>query len=280
MEKVKNFFGGIGTAIKDEFIGTWKGITTEKIKFSTLLLVIVNIVCLLISNIIAVKTITFLALGNGIKFALPSAVLIYGIAIILSDVLAEVDYIWTRRSAHIGFIANLFMVLIFTITIYIPGTIGTYSDAGTISNWLYGDAFTSVDGGLMNTVLGSSWFMLIASVTSFYFGDLLNDTVFKKLHAKDGEGNSKLLKRCVVSTMFGQLIDAGIFVTLGLQVLPGVVLGYTFTGGSSLADPIGWANMGIMIGLQWIVKVLWELLVSPLVILICNKVKSKEPIIE
>lgn len=252
MEKIKNFFVGIGRKVKqgfyNEFVGTWKGITKENISFPILLLVAFNIVFLLIANIVAAKTVPFGSVGN-ISFGVPAAVVVYILgAVVVSDILCQIDPSnkWTRRSCHLGFLLNLIMVAIFEISIVLPGETDL-------------------------SVLGNTWFLLIASISSFYIGDLMNDLVFRKLKVKDGKGNGKLIKRCVLSTMMGQLLDATIFVTLGLQLLPGLALGFTFTGGSSLADPIGWANMGVMIGLQWVIKVFIEFAVSPLVVLICNK---------
>lgn len=250
----KTFFQRVKEAFRNEFVGTWKGISKEKVDFPILLLVVVNVVCLLISNIIAVKTIIF-GRVNGIQFSIPAAVVVYSFAIIISDILCQIDPSnkWTRRSCHIGFILNLFMVMVFEISIAIPGEVSGFEE------------------GL--GVLGSTWFMLIASITSFYMGDLLNDTIFRRLKQKDQEKNSnrKLFKRCVLSTVFGQLVDATIFITLGLQILPGLIMGFTFTGGSSLSDPIGWANTGVMILMQVCVKILCEIVVSPIVIWICNK---------
>ena len=257
MEKVKNFFVSVGRKIKqgfyNEFVDTWKGITKESISFPIVLLVIANIFFLLTSNIIAVKTIVF-GRVNGLQFSVPCAVLCYSFSIIISDLLAELNFKWTRRSCHMGFFLNLLMVAIFELSIIVPGEVSGFQE------------------GL--SVLGTTWVMLIGSMLSFYVGDLCNDTVFKKLRDKDGEGNGKLVKRCMLSTVFGQLLDATIFIFLSLQLLPGLVMRVTFTGGSSLADPIGWANMGIMIGLQWAVKVFIEFAVSPLVVFICNKYKK------
>ena len=272
MEKVKNFFVSVGRKIKqgfyNEFVDTWKGITKESISFPILLLVSFNIVFLLIANIIAVKTIPFGSVGK-INFGVPAAVVVYILgSVVISDILCEIDPSskWTRRSCHLGFLLNLIMVAIFEISIAIPGNV-----AGIATYKVVGENYIPTDG---LSVLGTTYMMLLASASSFYIGDLVNDCVFKKLRNKDGEGNGKLVKRCVLSTVFGQLLDATIFIALGLQLLPGLALGITFTGGSSLADPIGWANMGVMIGLQWVIKVLIEFIVSPLVILICNKYKK------
>ena len=241
--------------IKNEFVGTWKGFGKEKIKPITLILVVVNIVCLLISNIIASKTFTLFTIKN-FSVTLPVAVILYPIVLTISDLLANYDYVWTRRSCHLGFILNLLMVGIFTASIYIPGILNNVPDQGK--------------AGAMNVVLGSTWFMFIASMTSFYFGDLINDLVFKKFLDKDGETN-KITFRCVLSTFFGQLVDSSIFITLGMNILPKAVLGFAF---------MTWAQVGIAICFQVLVKVIYELLLSPVIVLICRKMalKKKEEI--
>ena len=69
----------------------------------------------------------------------------------------------------------------------------------------------------------------------------------------------------------------------GMHILP-ILCGdasllSSFTNGyiiTSFADPIGWANLGIMIGLQVAVKVLYQFVLLPLIIWICKPNKNKE----
>lgn len=255
---MKNILGKVKQALHNEFVEPWKWFFTKgNVTPPMLMIILLNIFFLLISNIIAVKTWVIYGWESGLQISIPAAVIVYALNLILSDLSAELEFRMTRFSCQAGFILNLLMVAIFTITINIPGVVGNNMEAA---------------GGTMDTILGSTWFMFIASISSFYIGDLLNDLLFNRLKKKDGRSNSKFFKRCVLSTMLGQLFDATIFIVLGLQVLPGLVLGYTFTGGSSLADPMGWANTFIMIGAQWAVKVLVEIVISPLVIWLKNKI--------
>lgn len=238
----------------------------------TLILVVINVVCLLVSNIVAIKTFTLFSIGEGAKafsVALPTAMVLFPVVLTVSDMLAELDYVWTRRSCHIGFILNLFMVLVFTICIYIPGFINGQPDQG-------------ISGG-MNNILGSTWFMLIASMISFYLGDLINDTVFKKMKEKDAIKNNKsLFNRCVLSTLLGQLIDSSIFIIFGMYLFPilfgvnhlpyiGAVYDITnnFKGGFGLWH--GWAAVLSTIALQVITKTLYEIILSPVIIKLCRK---------
>lgn len=261
---MKKFLKKIGSFTKEEFVGTWRGFSKEKIKPLTLLLVVINVVCLLVSNIVAVKTFTLFSVGEGtraLSVALPTAVVLFPVVLTISDMLAEIDYIWTRRSCHIGFILNLFMVLVFTACIYIPGFISGAPDQGAT--------------GAMSTILGSTWFMLIASMVSFYLGDLINDTVFKKLKEKSGTSNKALFGRCVLSTLLGQLVDSSIFITLGMFLFPIAFTGTPFIGYNwAIMDYglwHGWAAVLCTITLQVVVKTLYEIALSPVIIKLCKK---------
>ena len=242
----------------DEFVGTWKGFSKEKIKPVTLMLVVVNVTLLLISNIIAARSFEFAYFEDGVRMGLPIAMILYPAVITLSDTLAECDWKWTRRSCHLSFALNLLMVGCFEVAIAVTGG----SDVSEFA------------------ILHNTWYLLIASLFSFYVGDLVNDTVFLKYKNKDKDKG--LMKRCLVSTLFGQLLDSSIFIILGMHVFPilfgDVSLMSSFNHGhiiSSLADPIGWANVFIMIGLQVIAKLAYEALLTPL-IKWCTKVAKKE----
>ena len=273
--KIRQFF-------YNEFVGTWKGISKEKVSPSILFLVTFNVVFLLISNIIAAKTINLT--GNSgyigdVRLFVPAAVIVYILGnICISDVLCEVGDsstgnkgVWTRRSCHIGFLLNLIMVIIFLITAVIPGVLNGSPDVG------FNGAFWSV--------LGSTPLMLVAGCISFYLGDLLNDTVFKQMRIKDGDGSNKILKRSLTSTALGQVVDAGIFITLGLHVFPillgqGSFIDFIHAGSGNVAADLasgwGWLNTLIAIGVQWTVKMVCTLVVSPLVVFICKKIKGSK----
>lgn len=271
LDKVKSFFVAIGRATKEEFVGTWKGFSKEKTKPLTLILTIVNVVCLLVANILAVKTFNLFSIGEGAKalqFAVPAAILLFPVVTTVSDLLAQIDYIWTRRSCHIGFIMNLFMVLAFTLGIYIPGFINGNPDQGT--------------SGAMNTILGSTWFLLIASLVSFYVGDLANDLIFKKMRKKGDNSSKSIFNRCIVSTIFGQLLDSSIFISLGLYIFPKLVYGKPFIGYNwdvmSYGPWNGWAAVLMTILFQVAMKIVYEILLSPLVIYIIKKVDKGEEV--
>lgn len=245
--------------IKNEFVGTWKGFGKEKIKPMTMMLVVSNVVLLLISNIIAARSFEFAYFENGIRLGLPIAMVLYPAVITISDVLAEVDWKWTRRSCHIGFAFNLLMVGCFELAVAVTGGSETSPFA----------------------ILHNAWYLLIASLISFYFGDLINDLVFLRHKKKDQDKG--LMKRCLLSTFFGQLLDSSIFIILGMHVFP-VICGEaslmsSFNHGyfiTSLSDPMGWANVFIMIGLQIVAKLAYEAILTPLIKWIAKVAKKED----
>ena len=77
--------------------------------------IIFYIVCLLISNLIANRQATFFGLN------LPSAVILYPVVFIISDVISEVwGYKWSRKACYIAFIANLFLAIVGVIVCALP----------------------------------------------------------------------------------------------------------------------------------------------------------------
>lgn len=284
---MKKFLGRVGNGllypfrkIYNDVVDAWKGVTKEKVPFYIVLLVVCNVVFVLIANIIAVKTINLASnsgfIGNNsIRLMLPAAVIVYAFSLVCSDLLCELDKTnrWTRISCHIGFILNFFMVFVFLITSLIPGVVNGNPDSGLTGNFW----------GL----LGSTPLMLLAGVVSYYFGDLLNDTSFFKMKKKDKDdlSNKKISKRCILSTMIGQAVDATIFITLGLHIFPiltgkGSFVDFIHAGsgniGADITNGMAWLNVLIAICLQWVVKVFVELVVLPLVLKICKSVRKKD----
>ena len=214
-----------------------------KTKMSPLftILVVVNTVAMLVSNIIACKV---FSVGIGV---LPCAVIVFPITYILSDVFSEVyGYKWSRRTAWLAFAMNLFMVGIFQVAIKMPGIDPTISES-------------------MSNVLGTTLWALAASLSAYMVGDFMNDKVFKKLKERDGEKG--FLCRAIISSLVGELCDSCIYIPLGMMILPKLFLGFSF---------MTWNQVLIAIPLQACVKTLYESCISPLTYLIVKKVKTYE----
>lgn len=152
---------------------------------------------LIVSNIIANRT--FDVLG----FVLPSAVIVFPIVYIVNDVMTECfGFKNASKTIVMAFVLNLLAVVFFSIAIRLP-SLQDYSS--------------------YNIVLGSTLKALVASFTAYLVGSFINAMVMHKMKQK---AKKQLMLRCVLSTMFGELCDASIFITIMfIGVLPVHVVG-------------------------------------------------------
>lgn len=213
----------------------------EKVSPLFMLLVVLNTVVMLISNIIACKVFS-------IGFAvLPCAVIVFPITYILSDVFSEVyGYKWSRRTAWIAFTMNILMVGIFGITIKMPGVDPAIAES-------------------MKNVLGTTPWALAASLTAFMVGDLMNDKVFRKFKEHDGE--KRFWLRAMLSSLVGELCDSLIYIPLGMYLLPKLFLGFEFMSIKQIL---------IAIPVQAGIKTLYECCIVPVTSIIVKKVRAYE----
>lgn len=186
--------------------------------------------CLIISNIIAGKTFAFFS------FTLPSAVIIFPLIYIINDVLAEVyGYEKARRVIFLGFFMNLVAVICFNITIWLPAPVFFKNS----------EAFS--------IVLGSTLRLLIAGFIAYIVGSLVNAKLMTYLKKWDED---KLFFRCIMSTLFGESLDALLYITLGFF-------------GTMPTDALI-----AMVFVQAIVKTVYEIIVYPLTKYVIVRVKA------
>jgi len=185
---------------------------------------------LIISNIIAGKTFDFFSV------VLPCGVIIFPIIYIVNDVLAEVyGYEKARKVILLGFLMNLVAVICYNITILLPAPVFFENS----------DAF--------GVVLGSTLRLLIASFIAYLVGSLVNAKLMVVLKKWNEE---KLFFRCILSTLFGEGLDAIIFITIG------------FLGTMPVEALI------IMIVAQALFKAVYEMIVYPLTRYVIGSVKA------
>ena len=145
--------------------------------------------CMIVSNIIAGKTFDFFS------FVLPCGVVIFPIVYVVNDVLAEIyGYEKARRVIILGFFMNLIAVICYNITIWLPAPVFFENS----------EAFS--------VVLGSTFRLLIAGFAAYLVGSLVNARMMVYLKKWD---EKKLFVRCILSTLFGEGMDALIFITIG-----------------------------------------------------------------
>lgn len=184
---------------------------------------------LIVSNIISNRT--FEVFG----YMLPSAVIVFPIVYIINDVMTECYGIkGAIRTIITAFALNVVAVIFFNIAVNLP----------TTQNF---ESYT--------IVLGNTLKALIASFTAYLVGSFINAIVMNQMKKVS---NGKLMLRCVLSTLFGEFCDAGIFITI---MFIGVL-------------PVGAVVQ--MIILQATVKTIYEIIVYPVTRIIITKIKALE----
>jgi len=189
--------------------------------------------CMLIANILASKIIL---IG---PWSAPAGVLIFPLAYIINDVIAEVwGYAKARLIIWAGFGVNVLAAVFFMLAIVIPPA-PFYQGQ---------EAF--------QLVLGSSVRIVFASLMAYLAGSFLNAFVMSKFKLMtNGKGFSL---RAILSTVAGEGADSLIFISVA------------FAGIFPLKVILG------MIMTQALLKTLYEIIVLPLTILVVRKVKSVE----
>ena len=185
--------------------------------------------CLIISNILASKTFSLY------DIILPCGVVIFPLVYIVGDVLTEIyGFKLAKRTIYLGFIINLIAVIAYQIAIFLPGTDLATSNAFSI-------------------ILGSTPRILIASLISYLVGSYVNAYFMKILKERYTE---YLFARCSISTLFGEGLDAIIFITIAFAgLMPNEVL-------------------ITMIICQGAFKIIYEIIVYPITRTVINWIKS------
>ena len=185
---------------------------------------------LIVSNIIAGKTFDFFS------FTLPCGVVIFPVIYIVNDVLAEIYGCEKARKVIIlGFLMNIVAVICYQITILLPAPVFFENS----------EAFS--------IVLGSTFRLLIASFAAYLVGSIVNAKLMVYLKKWDED---KLFFRCIVSTLFGEGLDAIVFIFIG------------FLGTMPLEALL------LMIVAQALFKTIYEIIVYPLTRTVIIKIRE------
>jgi len=183
--------------------------------------------------------ITAVKLVNVFGLVVPAAVVIFPISYIAGDVLTEVyGYRQARRVIWLGFLCNLIAV------------------AGIV----LGQALPSAgfwDGqAAYERILGYTPRLLLASFIAYLVGEFANAFVLAKM--KIATNGRWLWARTIGSTVIGQGLDSVLFITIA------------FVGA------IPTAGLAEAIITQWLFKVVYETLATPLTYLVVGFFKKQE----
>jgi uncharacterized integral membrane protein (TIGR00697 family) len=168
------------------------------------------------------------------------AIALFPLAYLFGDVLTEVwGYAVTRVVIWTGFLANIVAVAFVAIAIALPAD-PSYPDQAAYAR-----------------ILGQSPRLVAASLVAYLCGEFLNSFVLAKL--KLITRGRLLWTRTIGSTLIGQGVDSVVFVGLAFAgVLPGAVIST------------------VVLNL-WLVKVIYEVLATPLtyaIVILCKRVEG------
>lgn len=189
---------------------------------------------LLLSNLIGAAKLSTVA---GYTFG--AGILFFPVSYVLGDVLTEVyGYAKARRVIWTGFGALTFMAFMSFVVVAMPPA----------DSWQGQAAYEEV--------FGSTWRIVLASITAFWAGEFVNSFVMAKM--KVWTRGRMLWSRTIGSTVVGQGVDSLIF-------YPIAFLGI-------------WTTQDVLtvIVTNWALKVLWEAALTPVTYLVVGKLKAAE----
>lgn len=158
-----------------------------KFSLTFLLLTVLFCVCLIVSNLMEIKTVS---LG---PLTITAGFMVFPISYILNDCIVEIyGFARARLVIWLGFAMNLFASLLLQMAVWLPGS----------PEWSGQDA--------MALVFGAAPRIFIASFTAFLCGSMVNAYVMSRMKSSAG-GNGSFSLRAVVSTLWGESVDSAIF---------------------------------------------------------------------
>lgn len=162
-----------------------------------LLLAVLFCVCLIVSNLMEIKTVS---LG---PLQLTAGVIVFPISYIISDCIVEIyGFRRARFVIWLGFSMNMLVSLLLQIGIWLPGD----------AQWHGQEA--------MEMIFGAVPRIFAASFTAFLCGSMVNAYVMARMKA-GREGTRGFSARAIISTLWGEGVDSCIFFPIAFAgVLP------------------------------------------------------------
>jgi hypothetical protein len=196
---------------------------------------------LLLSNVLGAGKVAVIHLPLVGEWPFGAGILFFPLAYVLGDVLTEVyGYARARRCIWAGTAAMLFMAFMATVVVALPPA----------RDWGGQAAYEQVFGQVPRIVF--------ASILAFWAGEFANSFIMAKM--KLWSRGEHLWTRTIGSTVVGQGIDSAIFYPLAFLGAP------------------GWTSELVLTVMltQWVLKVSWEVLLTPLTYAVIGFLKRRE----
>ncbi|NCP13347.1 MAG: queuosine precursor transporter [Sphingomonadales bacterium] len=223
---------------------------------------------LLLSNIIGAAKLTFVAVpfwpegwwpaADG-TFIYGAGILFFPLGYVIGDVLTEIyGFSKARRVIWVGTAAMLFLAFMSFIVTALPPFAG-WECAGSGTLAMKGDP-ASAPGAICQqtyeSVFGSTWRIVVASITAFWAGEFVNSFVMAKMKVLT-KGRA-LWTRTIGSTIVGQGVDSLIFYPVAFYGI--------------------WTTEAVVTVMvtNWALKVVWEAVLTPVTYVVVNRLKAAE----
>ncbi len=199
------------------------------------------VVVLLLSNVIGAEKRSVIDLPTIGLWPFGAGILFFPVSYLIDDVMTEVyGYARARRAIWAGFMALIFMAVMEWTVVHLPVAPGWTGQAA------------------YERVFGSGWRIIVASMIAFFVGDFLESATMAKL--KIWSKGRRLWMRFWGSTIVGEGIDSLIFYPLAFY---------------GMADwPV--SALGQVMLSQFILKVSWEILLTPATYAVVGWLKKRE----
>lgn len=198
--------------------------------------------------VICVLYVTLLVLSNLIAgkmwapfggVTVPAAVMLFPVTYIFGDIFTEVyGYARARLVIWLGFAMCALAVVVYMVTIALPYP----------AFWTNQEAFA--------TVLATTPRVFAASLVGYLFGEFSNSMIMSRLKVKTQ--GKHLWMRTIGSTVVGEAFDSVIFITI------------------SFAGTMPGAALLQMIVAQYLFKVIFEVVLTPVTYLVIGRLKKLE----
>lgn len=163
-----------------------------KISVTFMLLAVTFCVCLIVSNLMEIKTVD---LG---PLTITAGVVVFPISYILNDCIVEVyGFNKARLVIWLGFGMNMLVSLLLQLGVWLPGA----------------DSWTGQEA--MATVFGAVPRIFAASFIAFLCGSMVNAYVMSRM--KIASGGRRFSLRAIVSSLWGEGVDSVIFFPIALM---------------------------------------------------------------
>ncbi|MBV7266441.1 queuosine precursor transporter [Erythrobacter ani] len=225
---------------------------------------------LLLSNIIGAAKLTYVEVdwwpsgwwpaADGI-FIYGAGILFFPLGYVIGDILTEIyGFARARRVIWTGFAAMIFLAFMSYVVVSLPA-FDQWTCSASDSLEIAGNT-QSVPGSICQqtyeSVFGSTWRIVLASITAFWAGEFVNSYVMAKM--KVWTKGKALWTRTIGSTVVGQGVDSLIFYPIAFYGI--------------------WTTEAVVTVMvtNWLLKVLWEAALTPVTYAVVNRLKKAEGI--